>query len=180
MTFSEGFLQFEFGATWRIVKYDEHAQHVERLQTIESQAIDFLAARTGTVLLLEVKDFRGRRIENKGKLGGALAITVAQKMRDSVSGIVGQRRLDAPTATQPWADCGKAMIGSGDVLAVLFLQTDRHPAERRKVLLSTQLKLLKQRMQWSGMRVLVVDLDTYNTAIADLTVKSLPGAGGSP
>ncbi len=161
-----------------MIKYDEAAQHVERMQAIESQAIDFCGSQRATVLLLEVKDFRGHKIENKEKLNGPLARTVAQKMRDSVCGIVGQQRLNAATTCQPWADCSKGMIQVGDVLAVLFLQTDRNPPDKRKALLSTELKLLKQAMRWSGMRVLVVDLDTYSSAITGLTVKSLPGAGG--
>lgn len=178
MKVAEGHLEFDFAASWCVVKYDEHSQHVKRMQAMESQAVDFCGSRQATVLLLEVKDFRGHRIENKEKLNGPLAKTVAQKMRDSVSGIIGQQRLHAAAPSQPWTDCSAGLISAGDVLAVLFLQTDRNPPDKRKALLSTELKLFKQCMRWSGMRVMVVDLDTYSPAIAGLTVKSLPGAAG--
>lgn len=180
MKVSEGHLEFDFASSWSVIKYDEAPQHVERMQVIESQAIDFCGSQQATVLLLEVKDFRGHKIENKEKLNGPLARTVAQKMRDSVCGIIGQQRVQTPAICQPWTNCAKRMIASSDVLAVLFLQTDRNPPDKRKALLSTELKLLKQAMRWSGMRVLVVDLDTYSSAITGLTVKSLPGAGAPP
>ncbi|HET6247969.1 MAG TPA: hypothetical protein VFE47_09760 [Tepidisphaeraceae bacterium] len=177
MTITEGHLEFNFDASWQTVKYDEHAQHVERLQKIDSQAIDILGSRNDLVLLLEIKDFRGHRIENKEKLGGSLAKTIAQKMRDSVGGIIGQRRLDAAAASLPWSRCCESLASGRAVLAVLFLQTTRNPPERRKSLMSIELKLLKQTMRWSGMQVLVVDLDSYAPAIPNLTVRSLPGAG---
>lgn len=179
MTFVEGYLNFDFAVSWSAIKYDMHPQHVERMQAIESKAIDFCGSSRNLVLLLEVKDFRARRIDAKERFNGPLAVSVAQKMRDSVAGVLGEHRRLAASTGPPFDACSQNLVTGGDVLAVLFLQTDRNPPQKRKALLTTVLKLLKHKMRWAGVRVLVVDIDTYSSAIPGLTVTSLPGAGGN-
>ena len=51
------------------------------------------------LLLLEVKDFRGHRIENRQRLrSGELAIEVACKARDTIAALVGAARHEKPEA----------------------------------------------------------------------------------
>ena len=73
----EGFLAFEFDNHWRIFKLDEHRDYRERIGKLEgTKAVDFLGILDERELyLIEVKDFREYRIENKDRLSkGELAI----------------------------------------------------------------------------------------------------------
>jgi len=179
MTVDEQNLRFEFSAPWRVEKYDESCQHTERLQPyLDSEAVDFVGIHPNVVLFMEVKDFRGYRMENREKFGGPLATTIARKMRDTVAGIMGLVRTG--THEQPWRDLARRLaLREPYILAVLFLEQDQTCAiDRRKALMSVEIKLLKQRMKWFGVKVTVVDLDTYDRVVPNLRVSNLKGAAG--
>jgi len=61
----EGDLAFDFGDRWRVFKLDEHRDYRERVGKLEgTKAVDFLGVLDERELyLIEVKDFRGHRIE---------------------------------------------------------------------------------------------------------------------
>ena len=89
-TFEEGHLRFRFDDSWYAIKYDEHPDYRERIERLDgTKAVDFVAVhRDSQLFLIEVKDFRGHRIENQPRLReGELAIEVGQKVRDTVAGI---------------------------------------------------------------------------------------------
>ena len=179
MTVDEQNLRFDFSDTWRVEKYDALPQHTERLQPLlDSEAVDFVGIHPNVVLLMEVKDFRGYRIENKEKFGGPLATKIARKMRDTVAGIIGLARTGS--TEQPWCDLAKRLaLRKQRILAILFLEQDQtRSINNRKALMSVEVKLLKQRMKWFGASVSVVDLDTYSELVPELRVSNLKGAAG--
>jgi len=55
---------------WQVVKYDAtgsfHCSHVQSSQN--TPAVDFIATNGQTLLLLEIKDFRGYAEENRARL----------------------------------------------------------------------------------------------------------------
>ena len=99
----ENRLAFKFDDSWSILKYDSHACYrngIERLKgTIRdkngdeehhrTKALDVVAVQSKRLVLMEIKDFRGHRIETKHRLGSDLALETAIKTRDSVAGLVG-------------------------------------------------------------------------------------------
>ena len=90
-TIKEGFLRFHFDESWIVIKYDDHKDYRERIGRLpDIKAVDFAAIHDVVFLFfIEVKDFRGYRIQNRHRiLDGELAVEVAQKVRDSVAGIV--------------------------------------------------------------------------------------------
>jgi hypothetical protein len=127
--FEEEYLAFEFGDRWRVFKLDEHQDYRERIGKLdETKAVDFLGILDDNELyFIEVKDFRGHRIENKDRLlkgtlpechylegkcqlhKGKLPLSVelAQKVRDSVACIIGGYR----NSSQPehWAPYAKLL-----------------------------------------------------------------------
>src|SRR5262245_28843529 len=107
ISLEEGFLIFEFGERWNILKLDEHRDYRERIGKVEgTKAIDFLGILDDQELyFIEIKDFRDHRIETRGRLlSGELAIEVAQKVRDSLACIVGAYRTSSvPSSWQPYA-----------------------------------------------------------------------------
>ena len=90
-TFDEEHLRFRFDDSWFVIKYDEHRDYRERIERLdETKAVDFVAVQADSRLyLIEVKDFRGHRIENQERLRESeLGIEVGQKVRDTIAGIV--------------------------------------------------------------------------------------------
>jgi hypothetical protein len=65
----EGYLAFEFGERWRVLKLDEHQYYRKHIGKIdETKAVDFVGIFDDKKLyFIEVKDFRGYRIENKDR-----------------------------------------------------------------------------------------------------------------
>lgn len=120
-------LLFEFGPSWQHVqKYDEQPVHVRGLQRMKgtivcknceenarcdrckseleigTKAVDIVASHGDQVYLIEVKDFRGYRVENKKRLrDGDLAFEVARKVRDTVAGLVGALHTGDAAAWRP-------------------------------------------------------------------------------
>lgn len=57
---------------WSVVKYDEHPDYVEKIRRLnDTKGVDFIGLhKRGDEVLywIEVKDFRGYRIQNKSRL----------------------------------------------------------------------------------------------------------------
>jgi hypothetical protein len=181
-TFHEGHLRFRFDDSWFVIKYDEHRDYRERIERLEgTRAVDFVAVHNDSQLhLIEVKDFRGHRIENQRRLReGELALEVGQKVRDTVAGIVAAHHRGNEE------DWGRAVKRLGcdetPIRVMLWLEQDLPPGPpaRRKNQASVLIDALKQRLHWLTSRILVVSLSTGN-APAGLVVDNLPGAGRAP
>jgi hypothetical protein len=145
-TLYEGNLCFHFPKDWQVIKYDG-GNHFYRNQISKCQgtkAVDILAWSGKDLWLLEVKDFRGYRVENKNRLNnGELAIEVAQKVRDTIAGLYGAYRCGNETL-RPF--CQPLCSGQlAPVKVILFLEEDRHLSkvkgvEQSRLLLSTAIK----------------------------------------
>lgn len=89
--FYEGDLELRFPDEARVLRWDADAAYLRGLQRrANTKAVDFcLLTPTGQPVLLELSDLRGYRIENKAHLvSGGMALEVAQKVRDSLSGMI--------------------------------------------------------------------------------------------
>ncbi|WP_437896510.1 hypothetical protein [Sorangium sp. So ce124] len=150
----EGKLRFAFDSDWKILKWDDHGAYVGGLQRFqETKAVDFFGLYLDDPYFIEVKDFRGYRIENKIRLSsGELAREVAYKVRDTVAGMV-------------WA-CDRLPLDRGElrgfvrrilartkkVPVVLWLEEDRPP---EPALASALGEAIKRELIWLNPRVLV-------------------------
>jgi hypothetical protein len=172
-------LEFTFDATWSVLKWDGHDAYVNGIQCVEPcKAADFCGLRGRSLYLIEVKDFRGSRIENKKRLQDAsterLAHEVAVKVRDTVAGLVGARRSRQSEAER-WEPLGGAL---GDtkfsVYVVLWFEEDfrRSPIETQ-VLQNN----IKKKLRWLTTHVLVCCAGDARSVPPGVTVRNLPGAG---
>jgi hypothetical protein len=145
-TLYEGNLRFHFPKDWQVIKYDG-GNHFYRNPISKCQgtkAVDILAWSGNDLWLLEVKNFRGYRIENKNRINnGELAIEVAQKVRDTIAGLYGAYRCGNETL-QPF---GQPLFSGqlAPVKVILFLEEDRNLSkvkgvEQSRLLLSTAIK----------------------------------------
>jgi len=162
----EGRLRFEFDAQWQAaVKWDDSLAYRKGIGLLpDTKAVDILCRSKGRCVLIEVKDFRGHRIENKPRVAsGELQQEVALKVRDTLAGILGASRLNADGGY--WQPYAKALVSNDDVYVVLWLEEDFAPPvgpgtqeQRWKTRLSTVLNVLKQRLHWLTPNVLVTSV----------------------
>ena len=182
VTIVEGFLRFEFDDRWLVVKYDEHRDYRERIGRLpDTKAMDFAAILDGSMLFfVEVKDFRGYRIQNRERMqDGELAVEVAQKVRDTIAGIIAPHHRGA---TEEWTQFNRCLTSPlHPARVLLWLEEDLPavPRGRRPNQASVLIDRLKQHLRWMTPRVLVTG-SRIGPAPYGLTVSSLPGAGRGP
>jgi hypothetical protein len=160
----ESGLRFEFDATWQhAVKWDDSTAYRDGIGKLlpGTKAVDILCRGQKQCCLIEVKNFRGHRIENKGRLAnGELMEEVAQKARDTLAGVLGAARMRGEH--EHWEPYAKAMASQEHLRVVLWLEEDLTPPpgpgtrdERWKTQLSVRQNELKQRLRWLTTHVLV-------------------------
>jgi hypothetical protein len=191
----EGYLAFEFGERWRVFKLDEHRDYRERIGKLdETKAVDFIGILDDKELyFIEVKDFRGYRIESKdrflkGKLPDCqliegecqllkgelpLSVELAQKVRDSIACIIGAYR----TSSEPevWAYYATLLCNKKrSIKVVLWLEHDlpSHLTLRRKAMESVSANFLKPKLKWLTHSVFVYNSKKFD--LPDVKVKNLP------
>ncbi len=104
--FEESHLRFEFGEEWTLVEqYDEHADFDEIKDAVsETKGVDFVGILQNEALyFFEVKNFRGHRISSKGRFredDDPIWLEVAQKVRDTIAGIIGGNRMSLDAEEQ--------------------------------------------------------------------------------
>ncbi|AKT38729.1 hypothetical protein [Chondromyces crocatus] len=169
-------LQFCFDdEAWRILKWDAHHAYVDGFGRLrETKAIDFFGPYLDSrPWLIEVKDFRASRIENKTRLSsGDLAREVAAKVRDTVAGMVW-------ACDRPLLDDGQLrtfveplVARAGKVAVVLWLEEDR-PASPAAA--SALAEAIKRELRWLNPKVVVLNRELARTnPIQGLVVTSGP------
>ncbi|MHC5538328.1 hypothetical protein ACYOEI_08875 [Singulisphaera rosea] len=177
-TFEEGFLTFVFDDEWLAVKYDEHPDYRGRIRNLpETKAVDFAAIGSGNALfLIEVKDFRGHRIENRDRLrDDDLAIEVAQKVRDTIAGIIAAHHRGNVADWERFAQ--RLLSTDPPVRVLLWLEEDIHagPLGRSENRASVLVDRLKRHLRWLTTKVFVTNLASAN--LKGVQVSNQPGAG---
>ncbi len=178
-TFEEGNLSFEFADSWQVVKYDEQPDYQSMARGLRgTKGVDFVGVRSESMLfLIEVKDLRGHRIQNKERLlGGELADEIGQKVRDTVAGIVGFRRTSSVRETwRLFSECLADVSAPVKVVVWLERDTPNHWRQRRKVRRSVATNVFKKRVKWLTSRVIVCSMDADH--LPEVDINNLPGAG---
>lgn len=126
----EGKLELDIDAAVAI-KWDDHRAFREGIAKLQgSKAVDvaILGEDLG-VVLLELKDFRSHRIENKKRLtAGDLAVEVAEKVRDSLAGLTWAHARPRADGDVERLVGGLYVRGSEPkLLVVLWLEEDQAP-----------------------------------------------------
>lgn len=104
MEMPEGDLVLSFPDDWTVIKFDEDSGFAARKITIPgTKRVDVLALAGSKLIMFELKDFRGYRIENKRRLENSvdktgpeiedpIHIEVAKKFRDSLAALLAAHR----------------------------------------------------------------------------------------
>jgi len=173
----EGRLAFEFSDNWRVFKLDDHRDYREKIEKVDgTKAVDILGIFNETDLyLIEIKDFRGYRIESKDRLkDGVLAIEIAKKVRDSLACIVSAHRTSSDR--EYWRPFARHLCNPDrGVKVVIWLENDPDPPNlqlRRKARAAISSDVFSQKLSWLTGRVLVCGSDEAH--LPDVTIYNLP------
>jgi hypothetical protein len=177
MIWEESALRFEFGNRWHVLKLDEHPDYRNRIEKLSgTKAVDFLGILDNdTIYFVEVKNFRGHRIENKERLqDGLLVDELGQKVRDSLACIISAHRVSSENELwKKFVDilCDKQK----HIKVIIWLEQDlpNHPTQQRKTLNNISSTKFKSKLAWLTPYVMVGSLDN-NKVLPDVKVDNLP------
>ena len=151
-----------FDESWQVEKYDEHADYHKLLQQVDgTKAVDFIATRTTgpkVLYLIEVKDFRGYRTEQKQELtSGELASEIVQKVRDTLPGLIGGCRTSSKQ--DAWRPFASGLLDlQTEIRVIVWLESESrspYPDDKAK---STLIEQLKRKLRWLTTKVAVLSL----------------------
>jgi hypothetical protein len=169
LKFEESKLRFIFDDTkWSVIKYDDHRNHAS-IKIKEHKAIDFLALyKANTIVLFEIKSFRKHRLdpETQARMAnGAEELTteIAQKVRDSIAGIVGAGRNFDSVEHIEWSQISKKLIkGDNHVYVIAWVEEDMpkgYLKERHQAKSTVNIDKLKNKLKWLNVKVSVRNID---------------------
>ncbi len=151
----ESRLLFTFSDDWRVIKWDEHTAFRQGLCLFGgTKAVDFIGIMFDTPWLIEVKNFRGYRIQNKQRLSsGELAKEIANKIRDSIASITWAcKRVSLDK--HDLAPFARAIFAHNErISVVLWLEEDREPMPAQASALAAA---IKRELTWLNPKVLVM------------------------
>ena len=176
MDFNEGSLQFTFDASWNVFKYDDTPDYRKGIGALpETKAVDFIGVQRHVLFFIEIKDFRGHRIENQDRLlKGHLAIEIGQKVRDSIAGLVSAHR--AASNQDAFSPYVRPLFNLDDEIRVIvWIEQDlpNYNPKREKARKSVEGNVFKQKLRWFTSRVLVSNVDNNPLQQSGLTVRNL-------
>jgi len=176
----EKFQRFTFSDNWVVFKYDDVTGDTGYASIKDNvsgtKACDFLGVfEHSAAYLIEVKDFRGFRIQNKKRLTtGELTAEVAQKVRDTLAGIIsGCRRRAGP---HPWPELGHYLTSADQEIIVVLCLEDDGRLDKSKMDVHKQ--SIKQKLSWLNAKVRVVSRQVNPDKLPGVFVQDLPGAAG--
>jgi hypothetical protein len=170
----EGRLRFTFDEDWKVLKWDNHAAYLDGLQRFqETKAVDFFGLYIGAPWFVEVKDFRGHRIQTKARLSsGELAVEIACKVRDTLAGLAWACNR-APLDQRELSAYLRPLVSRAHKVPVVLWLEEDHPLPPTDA--RTLEEAIKRELLWLNAKVLVTSLAlAQRTApIGGLTVTSL-------
>ena len=156
-------LTFEFPDEWQVIKYDDSNFYRKRFEQMDDvKGLDFLARTDAVLWMIEARDFRGYRIQNKKRMqNNELTLEVAKKVRDTVAVLYDAHRFE----NQELRSFHSFLFGRNDPTArlevILLLEEDRPQSGHKqfKAVRSNLVKALKQRLRFLSIRVSVHNRD---------------------
>ncbi len=172
----EGDLEFAFGSSWRVLKYDANGSYYKTAlenQVKPTKAVDFLCLREGApLLMLEVKDF-SLGVPKQEEFD-KVPMIVAIKARDTLAGIIGGSHNATDSSEKNAFRTFRDRLSSSPQVVFLFedLATpNRRPPQTTAHKQDILWKQLKSHLKWLTCNVWVVGLSDYHLVFNDLTIR---------
>lgn len=175
----EGNLDFDFGESWEVLKYDEAGGFYKTKMAPNvkpTKAVDFLcdSRNMQSLLFIEVKDF-SLGVPHQEKFDN-VPMAVAIKARDTVAGIVGGSHCASGAREQAFFTNSRRKLDAPPRVVFFFSDlgtTLRRDPRRAKQTRDVLRKQLKRHLSWLTKDVAVVGLDDYQLFVSDLTVRTV-------
>ncbi len=131
---------FEFPDGWSVIKYDDCTFYRRQFGVPEDiKGVDILASG-GELFIIEAKDFRDHRIENKDRMkNNELVLEIAKKIRDTVAILYGAYRHENQDLVQ---FCRYLFAQNARPLRIIFLLEEDRPPTPHKSFKGIRPKLL--------------------------------------
>lgn len=177
MKLVEGKLEFDFDEdVWKqLIKFDEHPDYTKIKNLVpETRGADFTGIlRNDTFVAIEVKDFRGAAIGEKER-DEPMEIEIAKKIVGTLATVIASARA---SNQQPelWQDYAELILDTDKgVSIILWYEADPLPIHQKRQLQyrSNLQAKLKSKLGWLKPKVLVCDLQNYNSTGLGLQVIS--------
>ncbi len=173
----EGELEFDFGPAWNdsAIKFDEDRVYQRARNALEgTKGVDFVGVFRSDLILVEVKDLRHHRIENKKRIAnGDLTTEVGQKVKDTVACIVGSVRVRSEPKT--WRRYTDIMLDNQkQIKVILWLEEDSPASGNLSVRHNVLKNELKRKLKWLQVRADVQCIKTTSSDDLNLRVRYLP------
>lgn len=151
----EGEITFTFADGLQVCKYDDTKFYRGTMLRVEgTKGVDFIVVQAGSgnlgeAVLVEVKDLTGHESRNRQRLlSGRLVSEVAQKVRDTLSGLYAAQRWDIEEL-RPFTRALFQNPASARIRVILFLEERKSssllfPYKRR---LADQVQLLNSKLR---------------------------------
>jgi hypothetical protein len=175
----EGDLDFDFGGSWTVLKYDEAGGFYKAKMDKNikpTKAVDFLCIPRDRqpLLLMEAKDF-SLGVPHREKFNN-VPMSVAIKARDTVAGIIGGSHCASDAGDRSFFSDSRRKLDVPPRVVFFFadlstpLRRDPRRAQQARDVLSKQ---LKRHLSWLTRDVAVVGLDDYRSFVPDLTIRAV-------
>jgi hypothetical protein len=161
-------LTFTFSDDWEVIKYDDShffKNHVRKSQGCK--AVDILALSDNHLFLIEIKDFRGDRLESKRSLKNDEVLNeVVQKFRDTLTGLYAayRRQVDELAPFYRYL-CTSSKYSTRTryqrkIVAVFFMEPDTTQSDAEFLLRGLEMKM-KNQLKFLNVNCLVHNRKTY-------------------
>ncbi len=154
--FIESGLKFSFDANWDVVQYDKLNEYRVVCNNLQgTKAIDFLAFYESTMLMFEIKNFRGhgeRHYYNQRLTNSMDQLTteVAHKVKDTIAVLTGIGR-STPKEDSIWKKAHKHLNSKKQIMVIAWIEEElSNPVlkKRKKGEMSTRTDKLKKKLSW--------------------------------
>lgn len=159
MEFKESRVLFKFDENYwlKVIKYDDSKDYHKVSDSVTgTKGVDFVASTSNQIYLIEIKNYRSHRILSKSKIK-ELDLQLAQKVRDTLAGIVGGIR-NSTHQQADWKHFLELLIDTECSLHILlWMEEDTPPGKLQKSARGIMSRRLKQRLSWLSSNVMVIN-----------------------
>jgi hypothetical protein len=157
--FQEARLEIVFDDTWLCEKWDEHPSFTRSAGKLQGTcAVDLLGIHGNIVYLIEIKDFRSHRIENKSRQTRDLPHEIATKVRDTIAGIIGASIMNKENPF--FRECAAILGNTADerrIRVVAWILEDKVMPRKGHMHAAVRRKQLQAQLRWLTTKVFESD-----------------------
>ncbi|MFW6203238.1 MAG: hypothetical protein ACOC30_02955 [Marinilabilia sp.] len=180
MEFEESNLSFKFSDEWQAVQYDQLPEYVNVCRRLQgTKGIDFLTFHNNSMILFEIKNFRGYGNNSNTRFSNAMEVLttqIAQKVKDTVALIAGIGRT-ANFENPVWDKAFKHLNSKKEIIIIAWIEEDiSSPVlkKRKKQEMNVRTRKLQQKLAWLTACISIDNVKEQHFRFSGFSVTSAP------